>query len=410
MRTRYLKGMALVVVTILAASCSKEKKEEDKSSKKTTAPRESMAQDEPGKKLSRPGTEPASARTDPASPGADPAKKVDAPRVPSSLPGPGSVPAVKEPEPAPAAGAPGAPATHSPVAKGGKGKMVLLRMRLKKGKTYKVYVETDQIIHQTMQGKEMETKQQIGFGFDFTTLDVARNGNMKVKVTYNTIRFRMRNPMGATVLYDSTKPDPPTNPMVKGFAGLKGQSFQVSFTPMGSVLEISGLDTLITNIIKSLKLPPGPKAKMAEDQLKKQFGNEAMKEMMENMMSIYPKNKVGVGSTWSKRVVVKSGFPLIMDSTYKLTAYKGENAVLDVMSKVYPNPKGKPLFMGPVSMRYALGGTQKGTSEVSTKTGMSAVALLHQQMAGSMHLKTNEGKSMTMPMRIKSTVRYKPIP
>jgi hypothetical protein len=295
----------------------------------------------------------------------------------------------------------------------GTGRKVLLRLRFRKGKVYKLAMVTDQKITQTVMGRNQVIDQTMGFGFSFNALKVAANGTATVKVTYFSVKYRMRGPMGMSVFYDSSKPSSGSLPvMARPYAALKGQSFTMEVTRKGKVLAVTGVDAIITHMVSKLGIPPGPKRAQVEATIRRQFGDQTVREMMENMMAIYPENKVGVGAVWSKTLVLKTGFPSIITTRYTLKALKKNVAVINATSVVKPNLKAGPVSMGQMKMRYNLRGKQSGDMEMELASGLTTKARIVQKLAGKVtmsgHPKLPAG--LTMDMKISSVIKFKPVP
>jgi hypothetical protein len=398
MKNRWATAAALLLSATLAVSCSKKKekaddekpKVEEKAGKKDKPARPAPAKDkraEPRVKII--GT------------GADPSKGADALRK-------GTTGMTLDDAAARKTGA--ARPRPLPRPSTGKGRKVLLRLNLQKGKSYKLSFTTEQKITQSIMGRRQRIEQSMGFGFTFQVLAVDRKGTAETKVIYHYVRYKMHGARGMKIDYDSANPPTGKLPvMARPYAALKGQSFTMKITTMGKVIDVKGVDAIVTHMVTSLGIPPGPRRATVEMAIRKQFGNQPVKEMMENMMAIYPKKKVGVGAVWNKTVVLKTGFPSIITTSYSLKQLKKDVAVLEVDSTVKPNPAVSSTTMGAMTMKYSLRGTQKGTMHMVLKTGLTARADIRQNLSGSVTMSGGRlGRGLTMPMKIVSVIKFRP--
>lgn len=286
------------------------------------------------------------------------------------------------------------------------GDKVDLKVRLKQGEKYGVKMTMDQNIIQDLGGQKQNIDQTIGFGFTFETLKVDPQGNMDVKVRYQSVQYKQKSPMGA-VDYDSTKGQPATDPMAKSFAGLVGQGFEMTMKPNGEVTDVRGVDEMMNAIIKALELPDGPMKEMVAKQLKEQFGTEALKQNMQNMSGIlYPEKPVEVGESWAKQFEVKSGFRMTLDNVWTLKSVQGDKAAIDLRTKIRTNPN-EVSDMGGMKMSYDLTGEQEGVTHVDVKTGWTTGGKLTQTIKGTMKLMG--AQEMTIPMTIKSNITMEPL-
>jgi len=194
-----------------------------------------------------------------------------------------------------------------------------LRLSLREGESLSLRVVTDQNVSQTVMGQKVEIAQKIGFDFTFLVDAVDADGTTMVQVTYDWVMMEQDGPTGK-VVYNSA--DPPTRvpDMAVGFAALVGRGFAMQMSAEGRVQDIQGVDALITGLLEELDLPEGTAADDIEQSLRNQFGEEALKENMENMMAVYPEESVGIGDSWTRTIIISKGFPIILDNTWTLKA------------------------------------------------------------------------------------------
>ena len=285
------------------------------------------------------------------------------------------------------------------------GEKVRLRLRLEKGKSYGIKMTVQQKIAQTIQGNKVDVDQTMGMEYTFDVLEVKDDGTMTVKVTYHAVQMKMDGPMGK-VDYDSANPPDEVPKLAQGLAALVGQSFTLDFTPEGRVTRVEGLDAVLARMIEKLELPAGAMKKMMEDQLKKQFGDKAMRETMEQLMAMYPEGPVGIGDSWTKKVKLTKAFPLEMENTYVLKERKGGVAILDTRSTLKSDPKAEPMKMGPLSLSYDLTGKQEGQVEMDEATGWTLGAKMTQEFSGKMKMEGAPGMTepLSWPITAKSTI------
>jgi len=286
-----------------------------------------------------------------------------------------------------------------------KGEKVQLRLHLEKGKTYRIKMAIQQEITQTIQGNKMDIAQTMGMEYTFDVSEVKDDGTMTVKVTYRTVQMKMDGPTGK-VDYDSSDPPDEIPKAARGLAALVGQSFTLDLTPQGRVTRVEGIDAVLANMIQKLDLPDGAMKTMMESQLKKQFGDKAMRETMEQLMAMYPAKPVGIGDSWTMNVELSKSFPLKMENTYVLKDRKAGVAILDVKSVLTSDPKAPPMKMGPISISYDLKGTQQGQAEMDEATGWTLSSTLTQEFSGKMTMEGAPGMTepLSWPVTAKSEI------
>lgn len=279
-----------------------------------------------------------------------------------------------------------------------------LKLRLKKGDVYNVGFVIDQDIKQILPGqpKAQNLKQKIGMGYRMEVTEVDAEGTTLLRTVYDSVRFRQEGPAGV-VEYDSRQPPERVPPIALGFAALPGQTFTIVMTPAGKVAEVRGVNEMLQSIMKRAQMPDGPAQEAMLKMMKEQFGEQAMKEQMQNLFGFYPESPVAVGESWSQEVKISMGFPMVLNNTYTLESRDGGVARIAVESRLSSNPEAKPLEVGPMTMTYALTGSQTGTTHIDEASGWATDATLTQQITGDMTM-TTSGNAQKVPMAIKSDI------
>ena len=278
-----------------------------------------------------------------------------------------------------------------------------LRLSVPKGQTYRMRFTTDQTITQMTEGQSAVTQQTLRFDYTFTSTQDAIAGNTVLDVTYDAIFYEQSGPLGS-FSYDSANPPAEVPLQAKGFAAMLGKGFSMVVSPEGEVLEVQGVDQMIEDVIADLGAPDDPALASLIDSLKQQFGDEALKEGMGNILVPFPIAALSVGDTWTTHQELSVGFPMIEDSTWTLIAREDGVATLGVSSIISPDLQAEPMQLGGVTMLYAIGGTQEGTVQVDERTGWTIASDLVQSFSGEMTLTMGETEVKT-PITLEATAR-----
>lgn len=245
---------------------------------------------------------------------------------------------------------------------------------------------------------------------------VEPDGTIHGRYTYDAVRLKMDAP-GMVVDYDSTNAVDgavPNNPMAQTFAALVGQSLDVVMTPEGRVTDLKGADRLMEAVVNSVQLPPGARAGL-EQQMKSQFGDEALKRQFEQMTAIYPAEPVGVGDAWDVEQRINMGFPMTLKTTYTLKSLSGGKATADLKGTIRTGaaaaaadgeaPEGDAAAPDPNQPAPELSGTQTGTLVIDQATGWLTSGTGKQDIKGNLTVNAG-GQKLVIPMTIKTDIKF----
>lgn len=281
-----------------------------------------------------------------------------------------------------------------------KGKGILLKVNMKKGQSFKYKQEIKQNISQSIMGMDNELKQNIGFGFEMSVVDVIE-GRPKVKISYLSASYMMDNPM-MQADFDSEKSMENVPDVALGSAALIGLSFYGYVNDEGGMEDMEGLEEFKEGLIANMrKLNPNVNEAMVAA-MREQYTSEKMKESFSGLSSFYPKTRVDVGDSWNQKTTINSSFSMDMDTDYTLNKVEDGKAYLGVDSRLSTDPD-TPMEMQGMLLTYAMEGNQTGETVIDLKTGMAISSSINQDINGIMTMEGGQLPEPTeVPMGIKS--------
>lgn len=279
-----------------------------------------------------------------------------------------------------------------------------LRLRLKQGEVYRLRTTIDQRINQGGGANPQATEQTFAVVYSMTVEGVDAAGNMNVATKYEAVLFRQKGPAGA-VEYDSANPPKQVPQAARPFAALAGLGFRSTITPAGRVTGVQGLEAMFSELVRKLDLPEGPARAAAQKALAAQFGEEAMKQNLQNLFGLFPDAPVDVGQSWRRRVAIDKGVPFVIDGTHTLKSRAGGVARIEVKATLTPNDDAAPVDLGTGKMSYELKGEQTGTAEVDEATGWTRKMTTTQQLGGTLRFQGAGGApEVNSPVTIEEQV------
>ena len=207
---------------------------------------------------------------------------------------------------------------------------------------------------------------------------------------------------------------------------IKGVSFKTVMSAEGKSEQLTGADSVISQMETAMMGMPEETRNMLLTALKPVLNSDMAKGMLEQCFYVFPGEKVNIGDSWKNEIVMQNMFSMIIKSTYTLVEIKNEMALLKVHSDIRPGntdvmipglamaaPKGTDLpqntggldLMG-MKMKAAFSGTQDGMVWVNMNKGMVQKNMLQQDLTGKISISILD---LPMTMKMKSSYEVNPL-
>jgi len=132
-----------------------------------------------------------------------------------------------------------------------------------------------------------------------TVDDVAADGGVTLRQTFESVRIEQNSPIGKTV-FDSTAKDPAADPTLAAIMStMVGESVVMVLAPSGAVLKVDGMSRILEKMTGAL--PQSPVTAPLVNQLKASLSDDAMRSVTEQGFAIFPNHPVKVGETWTSQ-------------------------------------------------------------------------------------------------------------
>jgi hypothetical protein len=281
---------------------------------------------------------------------------------------------------------------------------ISLRMKLQKGQTYLLQSENKTNISQTINGSEIKISQNMNASMKCQILDVDSLSSATLKITYSRIKFQQDGSAGK-MEYDSDHPSKDLPPGASVLAALINTGFTMKVSSTGRILDIQGIDAMIEAILQNMGSDNNIEALKAN--LKKQYGDTAIKEMSQQFMLDFPKDSIGIGEGWTAKTSITKGVSIDLETIYTLRERINGKAIFDISAVITPNSAAEPLDFGMYKMRYSLAGKQEGTVQIDETDGFSSSGQTKQLFAGDIEvINSKTSETQKWPMKLDSVVTY----
>jgi hypothetical protein len=278
---------------------------------------------------------------------------------------------------------------------------VQLSLKLNKGKTFYERSLIEQKMTQEIMGQQQIINFTLGTIQKADVIETDGQGNMRIRYTYLWSRVKQDGPM-MNVDYDSAKQTtPPAG--AEGFAALVGQSYSMRISPKGKVLDVNGVKEMAAAVRQ--KLPPDADPANASSPLASFLDEQAVREMTENAMAIYPEKPVEVGASWTTKQTMKRGMPMVAEAKLTLQKQEGGVATIGLTGTISPDSSSPVMDIQGMKMKVEMAGTQDSTMQMNEATGLVLNRKGKQDLKGQIKVGASaEGPfDMQIPMTMATT-------
>jgi hypothetical protein len=282
-----------------------------------------------------------------------------------------------------------------------------LGFNVKKGEKYKIAQSIEQKIVQTLEGQSSESNQVMNMEYTYDVTEVDQEGVASITTTFDKVVVDIKTD-GESLQYDSSKEGASNDPLGSVYKGIIGKSITMRIDKQGNVLEIQGVDTLMSDLINSLNIQD-PQAKQSIEQaLEQNFGDEALKDSFSKVTKVYPPENTKVGDTWEDTQTINMGYPITVNNKYTLKEDQKEYLTIDMNSEIKTNGDAEPMDMMGIKARYDLNGTQTGSFKLNKNSGLAESGNSTQKTVGSIVFEPSDiaPQGITMPLTIDAKTSF----
>ena len=325
-----------------------------------------------------------------------------------------------------------------------------LEFKPKRGEKHVVRLTEGNKISHTIGGQQQNINHMKVTGLEFEVMEVDANGISLIKVTYKNLREKTVT-AADNFEYDSTKPATAENDsFATMYTAMMGQSFMVSVTPRGEVVELKGLDDFFSQMAEKMtvaedefisKAPVGTcpmntvvrkewaamsaeeRAKIRIEKLNARYGSrekrkEGLKEqiknfpttneaqitkMVRNVITDFTGRPVEIGDSWEAKVIPPYAPLSEIGATYTL---KGNDEVVvsvDVNSKIDLDETAFGSAGNGPKAKVEMTGRYHGTLQIDKTNGWMISKKVEMKLSGQV-----TQQAMTVPTLIESSVTVEP--
>jgi len=283
---------------------------------------------------------------------------------------------------------------------------LVLRHSFQDGAVYRIRILQTVNLSQSFEGQALDISQQVGFEYTFSVTSVDPDGSAWVDIVYTRALYETDTPFGADK-YDSADPSGVIPAGAQGIAAIIGGGYSMRIGPDGEILEVEGLDEMLDRILAGMDLPDPEMRQAFELTFREQFGEQAMKDQLGNLLFEFPEGSLQVGDTWATTQETTALVPIVVENTFTLLGFDESTALIEVRSEISAGTGEGGMKLGLFAFDFTISGSQEGLIQVDLETGLSN-STIDQVLTGEMTI-VAEGEEITVPINILQTIQVESV-
>ncbi|WP_373519159.1 DUF6263 family protein, partial [Pricia sp.] len=200
----------------------------------------------------------------------------------------------------------------------------ILEYTLKKGATFIIKQDAEQVITQELDGATHELINKIDGILEFKVLR-QRDSTYEIALTFKDLNLKMTSSIQGELMNVHAKEVSDDDMQSKIFSSLLNSPVQLVLAKTGDILEVTGGDSLVVKMAEASGLKDAFSLNMMKKSLQQEFGSEALSDSYEQMTFIYPKKPVKIGDHWKNEYAGKLG----AKNTWTLEALTEDEAMIN---------------------------------------------------------------------------------
>lgn len=226
---------------------------------------------------------------------------------------------------------------------------------------------------------------------------------------YQEIRFNY-NSKNVNALVDARVANA-KEPLAAALAKIVDQPFTVEIQNTGIINKVEGLDALITEASKAFSTLKDDEKKAYEKLLADQFGSQAFRSWLEQLLVIYPAHGIKTGTQWEESVPLRTGLVGRTDLYWNLQTWDSQTAKIGGTAKIKTDKLEILTLDDDIKATAEIGGDMQSNYLINRESGFPSISTQYTEMKGNYTYQINKKKKIKneikVPVRVVTNASYK---
>lgn len=274
-----------------------------------------------------------------------------------------------------------------------------LSLHLETGKTYQTKSVSLGTINQELMGNKMTIDMEITAAINFNIQSqTAETIDMEVRYSDMLMQIKAAQ-VNMKVSSDSLDS---SNPLSGMLVKMTEQPFYLKINHKGEVLEVRDMDKLMNSMIEAMADIPAMQRAQLQKQMEDSYGEDALKNNLANMLTIFPAEPVAPGDSWTMQSTINSGMMLLLNTTYTLKGEEGSCYIIASTGTMITPENAPAIDAGGMKMDFVMNGSFESELKIDKKSGWLVAGTSTQNIDGHAKIEASEQlpNGMEIPMKI----------
>ncbi|WP_423736810.1 DUF6263 family protein [Chitinophaga caseinilytica] len=285
---------------------------------------------------------------------------------------------------------------------------VELNYNLKTGSEFTLSQESRSETYMTVQEVVQRTTRDYNNKMSIKVTDAAP-GRFTMHWSYTDIKFNF-NAKNQNIYVDA-KTDHPDEPLQGALKLMLNQPFTVEIQGNGTINKVEGLDQLMEKATEAFAKLKSDERDAYKKLLKDQFGTDAFRGWLEQLLVIYPVHGIKNGTQWEESVPLRGGLKGRVDLYWNLQHWDGQTAKVNSEGNIKTDRVETFTIEDGIQATAAIEGKLVTNYLILRESGFPSIAVQNTEMNGKYVYLANRKKQLkkdlTVPVRIVTNASYK---
>jgi Family of unknown function (DUF6263) len=234
-------------------------------------------------------------------------------------------------------------------------------------------------------------------------------GRALLTFRYKELKFNF-NSKNQNIYVDANTPND-KEPFQAALKNILDHPFTVDLQSTGTINKINGLDNLLDSAATAFTSLKKDEQEAYKKLMKDQFGTEAFRAWLEQLLVIYPAHGVKTGTQWEESVPLRTGLVGRMDLYWNLQTWDSQTAKIGATGKVKTDKLQLLTLEEGIQATAEIEGTMQSNYLILRSSGLPGICIQNLEMNGNYTYKANKEKrlkrDLKVPVKVITNASYK---